>query len=140
MHKSNTINSFQLTRWFIDRIQDVELKKNRILHSNGVPMHYYLVFKVLLVTKAEEMNTKMIAERYHKMYGWHIMQSSLSRTLKYLAEELELVKYVRNPFTSKYTFVALTSEGKKAKDIFVKGKDLDTLPSKVVERLVANGS
>ena len=140
MHKNKTINSFQLTRWFIDRIQAVELKKNRILHANGVPMHYFMVFKVLLVTKAEEMNTKMIAERYYKMYGWHIMQSSLSRTLKYLAEELELVKYVRNPFTSKYTFVALTNEGKKAKDIFVKGKDLDTLPSKVVERLVANGS
>ena len=140
MHKSKTINSFQLTRWFIDRIQAVELKKNRILHSNGVPRHYYMVFKVLLVTKAEEMNTKMIAERYYKLYGWHIMQSSLSRTLKYLAEELELVKYVRNPFTSKYTFVALTQEGKKARDVFVKGKDLDTLPSKVVERLVANGS
>lgn len=137
MYKNKTVNTFQLTRWFIDRIQAVELKKNKILHANGVPMHYFMVFKVLLVTKADEMNTKMIAERYYKLYGWHIMQSSLSRTLKYLAEELELVKYVRNPFTSKYTFVALTQESKKAQNIFVKGKDLDTLPSKVVERLVA---
>ena len=137
----NPVRSFQLVRFFIDRIQDVEKQKNKILHANGVPMHYYMVFQIMLCTRQDELNTKMIADRYHKFYGWHIMQSSLSRTLKYLHEELGLVKYARNPFTSKYTYVALTPLGLKAKHIFNSSKDLDTLPRKVVDRLVAtNGN
>lgn len=138
MKKNNPVRSFQLLRMFIDRIQEVEHAKNKILHSNGVPMHYYMVFQIMLCTKEEELNTKTIAERYHKFYGWHIMQSSLSRTLKYLAEDLNLVKYVRNPFMSKYTYVALTPLGKKHQQVFRSIKDLDTLPRKVVDRLVVS--
>ena len=124
----------------MDKIHKRELEKNKILHANGVPMHYFKVFQLILITKEDKLSTKYISEIYHKIFGTHIMQSSLSRTLKYLAIELQLIEYVNNPFNSKYTWVRLTQEGKKAQKIFVEGQDYSTLPSKVVERLLSNGS
>ena len=74
------------------------------------------------------------------LFFWSNRQplTSSSRTLKYLAEDLNLVKYVRNPFMSKYTYVALTPLGKKHQQVFRSIKDLDTLPRKVVDRLVVS--
>lgn len=138
--KKGQVNNFQLTRFFMDKISKRELEKNKILHANGVPMHYFKVFQLILITSEDKLSTKYISEIYYKIFGTHIMQSSLSRTLKYLAIELQLIEYVNNPFNSKYTWVRLTQEGKKAQKIFVEGQDYSTLPSKVVERLLSNGS
>jgi len=134
------VNNFQLTRFFMEKIKKRELEQNKILHANGVPMHYFKVFQLILIMKDDELSTKNISELYAKIFGTHIMQSSLSRTLKYLASELQLIEYVNNPFNSKYTWVRLTQEGKKAQKIFVEGHDYPTLPFKVVERLISNGN
>ena len=67
----------------------------------------------------DNLNTKSIALLFSQVYGVSIMQSSLSRSLKYLASQLKLVEYANNPFNEKYTWVKLTNAGRKLKKIFL---------------------
>jgi hypothetical protein len=61
------------------------------------------------------MNTTNISENYRSIFGLGINQSSLSRTLSYLANDLRLVEYVKNVHSkdARFTWCRLSREGKK---------------------------
>ena len=122
------LHNLQFDRLFLDKIKTVEEIRNKskeykkqggdeeyVLHGNGVPFHYVCVFKVLLCMREEQMKTKNISENYRSIFGLGINQSSLSRTLSYLCNDLSLVEFVENVHTGdrRYTWCRLTREGKK---------------------------
>jgi hypothetical protein len=107
------LHNLQFDRLFLDKIKAVEESKKKKLHGNGVPFHYVSVFKVLLCMRDEQMNTTNISENYRRIFGLGINQSSLSRTLSYLCNDLNLVGYTRNTQDARLTWCRLTREGKK---------------------------
>ena len=109
------LHNLQFDRLFLDKIKSVEASKKKVLHGNGVPFHYVSVFKVLLCMRDEQMNTNNISENYRGIFGLGINQSSLSRTLSYLCNELKLVQYVENVHTqdARFTWCRLSGEGRK---------------------------
>jgi hypothetical protein len=109
------LHNLQFDRLFLDKIKSVEVSKKKVLHGNGVPFHYVSVFKVLLCMRDEQMNTNNISENYRGIFGLGINQSSLSRTLSYLCNELKLVEYVENVHTqdARFTWCRLSREGRK---------------------------
>ena len=110
------LHNLQFDRLFLDKIKTVEESRGgEKLHGNGVPFHYVSVFKVLLCMRDEQMNTTNISENYRSIFGLGINQSSLSRTLSYLANDLRLVEYVKNVHSkdARFTWCRLSREGKK---------------------------
>ena len=109
------LHNLQFDRLFLDKIKAVEESRGEKLHGNGVPFHYVSVFKVLLCMRNEQMNTTNISENYRSIFGLGINQSSLSRTLSYLANDLRLVEYVKNVHSkdARFTWCRLSREGKK---------------------------
>ena len=63
----------------------------------------------------ENMSTDNISENYRSIFGIPINQSSLSRILSYLEEDLGLVIKTDNPFgdDARKTFVKLSAKGKE---------------------------
>ena len=111
------IHNLHFDRLFLDRIEDVERqsKKGKLLHANGIPFHYIAVFKVLLCMREEAMNVENISDNFRKLFGRNINQSSLSRTLNYLNEQLGLVAEKKNPHVdARFSWVKLTNSGKKS--------------------------
>ena len=110
------LHNLQFDRLFLDRIKERE-KNNRKgkLHGNGVPFQHMCVFKVLLCMQPENMSTDNISENYRSIFGIPINQSSLSRILTYLEEDLGLVNKTDNPFAddARKTFVKLSAKGKE---------------------------
>lgn len=118
--KENTIvSNFLFDRIFLDTIKKSEKRLHKVINANGVPLHFINVFKIISILEEDNLNTKTIALKFSEIYGVSIMQSSLSRSLKYLAGQLKLVDYANNPFNEKYTWVQLTTAGKKLKKIFL---------------------
>jgi len=114
------IHNLHFDRLFLDRIEDVDranLKKDqetKLLHANGIPFHYIAVFKTLLCMREADMSTEMIAKNFEKLFGRHIKQSSLSRTLSYLKETLKLVQKNSNAFADdRFKQVKLTAAGRE---------------------------
>ena len=108
------IHNLHFDRLFLDRIEAVERAKKEILHANGIPFHYIAVFKVLLCMREEQMRVEIISDNYRKLFGRNINQSSLSRTLNYLNEQLGLVAEKKNPHVdARFSWVKLTNAGKK---------------------------
>ena len=61
-----------------------------------------------------EMTPDKIAKNFESLFGRHIKQSSLSRTLSYLKETLKLIQMGKNVFTdSRLRFVKLTAAGRE---------------------------
>ena len=110
------LHNLQFDRLFLDRIKEKE--KNRgggKLHGNGVPFQHICVFKVLICMQPENMSTDNISENYRSIFGITINQSSLSRILSYLEEDLGLIIKTDNPFgdDARKTFVKLSAKGKE---------------------------
>ena len=85
--------SLMFTQHFLNYIKKVEQKKGKTLHTNGVPNHYIAVLQIILILKDNEMSTESISYHFNNILGKGINQSSLSRTLTYLHETLNLIKY-----------------------------------------------
>ena len=109
------IHNLHFDRLFLDRIDYVERQQNKTLHGNGIPFHYIALFKLLLVIPDNKMEQGAIAEYYKQVFGRRITQSSMSRTLTYLAETLGLLDYVDNAHKpdARFTWLRLTALGKK---------------------------
>ena len=109
------LHNLQFDRLFLDRIKEREKGSRKKLHGNGVPFQHFCVFKVLLCMQPENMSTDNISENYRSIFGIPINQSSLSRVISYLEEDLALVKKVDNPFAddARKTFVKLSNAGKE---------------------------
>ena len=109
------LHNLQFDRLFLDRIKEREKNNRKKLHGNGVPFQHMCVFKVLLCMQPENMSTDNISEHYRSIFGIPINQSSLSRILTYLEEDLGLVNKTDNPFAddARKTFVKLSAKGKE---------------------------
>jgi hypothetical protein len=109
------IHNLNFDRLFLDRIDYVERQQNNTLHGNGIPFHYIAMFKLLLVLPDNKMEQGFIAEYYKQVFGKRITQSSMSRTLTYLAQTLGLLDYVSNAHKpdARFTWLRLTALGKK---------------------------
>ena len=109
------LHNLQFDRLFLDRIKEREKNNRKKLHGNGVPFQHMCVFKVLLCMQPENMSTDNISENYRSIFGVPINQSSLSRILTYLEEDLGLVTKTDNPFAddARKTFVKLSAKGKE---------------------------
>ena len=108
------IHNLHFDRLFLDRIEAEERTSGKKLHTNGIPFHYIAVFKVLLCMREEAMNVENISDNFRKLFGRNINQSSLSRTLSYLNEQLGLVAEKKNPHVdARFSWVRLTNSGKK---------------------------
>jgi hypothetical protein len=107
------IHNLHFDRLFLDRIEVVERQNKEQLHGNGVPFHYVSVFKLLLVLPKHNSNQHKISFYYHEIFGRHITQPSLSRTLDYLANKLGLVKVINDRLDARKKEVELTPLGKK---------------------------
>ena len=108
------VHNLHFDRLFLDKISKVEEAQRKNLHGNGIPFHYIAVFKTLLCMNENAMNTKNISDNYEKIFGRHILQSSLSRTLSYLSSTLGLCKYIDNMYSPdrRFTWLKLSSAGK----------------------------
>ena len=109
------IHNLHFDRLFLDRIYSVERQQEKTLHGNGMPFHYIAVFKLLLVLPENKMRQDDIGDYYKQVFGRRITQSSLSRTLAYLADTLGLLDYVSNAHKAdaRFTWLRLTALGKK---------------------------
>ena len=109
------LHNLQFDRLFLDRIKEREKNNRKKLHGNGVPFQHMCVFKVLLCMQPENMSTDNISENYRSIFGIPINQSSLSRILSYLEDDLGLVNKTDNPFAddARKTFVKLSAKGKE---------------------------
>ena len=109
------LHNLQFDRLFLARIKEREKNNRKKLHGNGVPFQHMCVFKVLLCMQPENMSTDNISENYRSIFGIPINQSSLSRILTYLEEDLGLVTKTDNPFAddARKTFVKLSAKGKE---------------------------
>ena len=108
------VHNLHFDRLFLDKISKVEEAQRKNLHGNGIPFHYIAIFKTLLCMNENAMNTKNISDNYEKIFGRHILQSSLSRTLNYLSSTLGLCKYIDNVYSPdrRFTWLKLSSAGK----------------------------
>ncbi len=108
------IHNLHFDRLFLDKIEAVERAKKEILHANGLPYHYIAVFKTLLCMREVDMTPEQIAKNFEGLFGRHIKQSSLSRTLSYLRDTLKLIAKNDNAFADdRFRYVKLTNAGKE---------------------------
>jgi len=131
------VNNLAFDRAFLQKVKAVETANQKTLHTNGVPLHYVLVFKVIISMKDEDLSMENISVKYRDIFGRSINASSLSRTLLYLSDKadggtLGLISYVDNPFSSKSKNVRLTKSGKLLQKVFLgttssKNSSLDSL-------------
>ena len=124
------VHNFVFTHKFLEIVKKAEYrnkdkKKNPASHGNGVPLQYMLVFQLLCLMQDKDMSTENIKENYHNIFGRGINTSSLSRTLTYLSETLNLVQYVDNPFgDARYRWLGLTFAGKKLQEYLIGSTDI----------------
>ena len=134
------ISNLNFDRAFNERIKAVELVRKEALHTNGMPHHYYLVFKLLCCLRDEDMTIEFISVKYREVFGRGINPSALSRTLKYLSDEtdgtLGLISYADNPFIKDARFkgVALTKTGRTLQKI-MQGETATTHQSKIQKQI-----
>ncbi len=108
------VHNLHFDRLFLDKIEAVERTKKEKLHANGIPFHYIAVFKTLLCMREGDMTPENIAKNFEQLFGRHIKQSSLSRTLSYLRSTLKLIAKNDNAFADdRFRYVKLTSAGKE---------------------------
>jgi site-specific recombinase XerD len=108
------IHNLHFDRLFLDRIDEVERAKKKTLHANGIPFHYIAVFKTLLCMKEADMTPEEVAKSFESLFGRHIKQSSLSRTLSYLRSTLKLIAKNDNAFADdRFRYVKLTAAGRE---------------------------
>jgi len=108
------IHNLHFDRLFLDKIETVERAKKEILHANGIPFHYIAVFKTLLCMREADMTPEEVARNFEKLFGRHIKQSSLSRTLSYLRDTLKLIAKNDNAFADdRFRYLKLTNAGRE---------------------------
>tara|TARA_B100000795_G_scaffold254266_1_gene225015 strand:- start:40 stop:483 length:444 start_codon:yes stop_codon:yes gene_type:complete len=132
------IHNLHFDRLFLDKISAVEEAQRKNLHGNGIPFHYIAVFKTLLCMNENAMNTRNISTNYEKIFGRHILQSSLSRTLSYLSETLNLCTYVDSQYSPdrRFTWLKLSTAGKKFQKHLIGSTDVDQVHAKEIRNVI----
>ena len=131
------IHNLHFDRLFLDKISKIEEAEKRNLHGNGIPFHYIAVFKTLLCMHEGAMNTNNIGKNYEKIFGRPILQSSLSRTLSYLSETLNLCMYVSNKWSDKrFTWLKLSQAGKTFQKQLIGSTDVEQVHAKEIRNVI----
>ena len=131
------IHNLHFDRLFLDKISKIEEAEKRNLHGNGIPFHYIAVFKTLLCMHEGAMNTNNIGKNYEKIFGRPILQSSLSRTLSYLSETLNLCMYVSNARSDKrFTWLKLSQAGKAFQKQLIGSTDVEQVHAKEIRNVI----
>ena len=126
LREEAVINNLTFDREWLQRIRAIETARRKTLHTNGVPQHFYLVFKLICTMKNEDMSMENISVKFRDVFGRGINASSLSRTLLYLSDSpngtLGLLSYVDNPFVpndTRFKGVRLNANGVKLQSILL---------------------
>jgi len=132
------IHNLHFDRLFLDKISKVEEAQRKNLHGNGIPFHYIAVFKTLLCMNENAMNTKNISDNYEKIFGRHILQSSLSRTLSYLSSTLGLCKYIDNMYSPdrRFTWLKLSKSGKSFQKHLIGSTDVEQIHAREIRNVI----
>jgi len=95
-------------------------KENVTNFTNGIPNQTVLIFKTICCLPDEELNTRVIAEWYYKLFGVAISTTSTVRNMGRLSE-YGLLDMVDNPHgkSHKYTWIKLTPSGRKLQKLYV---------------------
>ena len=113
-------------------------KENVTNFTNGIPNQTGLVFKTICCLPDEELNTRVIAEWYFKLFGVAISTTSTVRNMGRLSE-YGLLDMVDNPHgkSHKYTWIKLTQSGRKLQKLFMgSASDWKDKPRTIVERTI----
>jgi len=140
MSLSCTISNIQFDYAFNDAIKKASksVGKKSTSFQNGIPNQTVLVFKTICCLPDEEINTRVIAEWYYKLFGVAISTTSTHRNMSRLAD-YGFLDMVDNPHgkSHKYTWIKLTQSGRKLQKLFIgSSSDWKDKPRTVVERNV----
>ena len=140
MSLSCTISNIQFDYAFNDATKKASksVGKDATSFQNGIPNQTVLVFKTICCLPDEEINTRVIAEWYYKLFGVAISTTSTLRNMNRLSD-YGFLDMVDNPHgkSHKYTWIKLTQSGRKLQKLFIgSSSDWKDKPRTVVERNV----
>ena len=81
-----TVSSLQFDNALLDEIKKSSGGDIKSKHFNGIPLQLVLSFKTICCLPDDEVNTRVIAEWYQKMFGVNISGTSISRMIDQLFE------------------------------------------------------
>ena len=117
-----TISNIQFDYAFNDAVRKASksVSGEATTFQNGIPNQTVLIFKTICCLPDEELNTRVIAEWYYKLFGVAISTTSTVRNMKKLAE-YGLLDVADNPHgkSHKYTWIKLTQSGRKLQNLFI---------------------
>ena len=140
MSLSCTVSNIQFDYAFNDAIKKASksVGKDTTNFTNGIPNQTVLVFKTICCLPDEEINTRVIAEWYFKLFGVAISTTSTVRNMSRLSE-YGLLDMVDNPHgkSHKYTWIKLTPSGRKLQKLFIgSSSDWKDKPKLAIDRAV----
>lgn len=140
MSLSCTISNIQFDYAFNDAVRKASksVSENATTFQNGIPNQTVLVFKTICCLPDEELNTRVIAEWYFRLFGISISNTSTVRNLHRLSD-YGFLEVVINPHgkSHKYTWIRLTMSGRKLQKLFMGStSEWKDKPRQVVERTV----
>lgn len=135
-----TVSNIQFDYAFtqaVNRAKGNIVDKKVTKFTNGTPMQTFLVFKTICCLPDDELNTAVIKEWYARLFGSAISTTSTVRNVNKLTK-YGFVDAVTNPHgSSKYTWVKLTTQGRKLQKLFIGStSDWKDRPRAVLERQV----
>jgi hypothetical protein len=140
MSLSCTVSNIQFDYAFNDAIKKASksVGKDTTNFTNGIPNQTVLVFKTICCLPDEEINTRVIAEWYFKLFGVAISTTSTVRNMSRLSD-YGFLDMVDNPHgkSHKYTWIRLTQSGRKLQKLFIgSSSDWKDKPRTLIDRTV----
>ena len=135
-----TISNIQFDYAFNDAIKKASksVSSDSTSFQNGIPNQTVLIFKTICCLPDEEINTRIIAEWYFKLFGVAISTTSTVRNLHRLGD-YGFLDVVDNPHgkSHKYTWIKLTQSGRKLQKLFIgSSSDWKDKPKLTIDRTV----
>ena len=131
-----TISNIQFDYAFNDAVKKASksVSGEATTFQNGIPNQTVLVFKTICCLPDEEINTRVIAEWYFKLFGVAISTTSTVRNMSRLSD-YGFLDMVDNPH--EYTWIRLTQSGRKLQKLFIgSSSDWKDKPRTLIDRTV----
>jgi len=135
-----TVSNIQFDFAFNDAVRKASksVSGEATTFQNGIPNQTVLVFKTICCLPDEEINTRIIAEWYFKLFGVAISTTSTVRNMSRLSD-YGFLDMVDNPHgkSHKYTWIKLTQSGRKLQKLFIgSASDWKDKPRLSIDRTV----
>ena len=135
-----TISNIQFDYAFNDAVKKASksVSGEATTFQNGIPNQTVLVFKTICCLPDEEINTRVIAEWYFKLFGVAISTTSTVRNMSRLSD-YGFLDMVDNPHgkSHKYTWMRVTQSGRKLQDLCIgSSSDWKDKPRTLIDRTV----